>query len=485
MPEPRPHSECVCLVGAGSSGLAAARALADRGIPFDGYERGSDIGGIWRYRNDSGRSPAYASLETNTSRDRTSFRVFPMTDAPAGYLEHSRLLGYFEDFADEFGLRDAFRFRTEVTRVRLLESRGEGPDTDRDGIGEGEAEVTVRDLDGGIGETRRYRAVLVASGHHWDARMPDFPGTFEGDVIHSRVYRNPEDPVPIAGRRVLVVGIGNSACDIGCEAAGVAARTLISTRRRAHVLPKFLLGRPLDRWITPLTSRLPVRVQAAALGTLVRLGRGDQRRFGIPRPAHRLGEEHPTISQALPGLVRAGRIELRPDIERLEGRRVRFVDGSADEVDVIVCATGYHVSFPFLDGALLDRIDPPADGAPVRENGRIAGNRIRLYRRVVPPGAPGLYFVGLIQPLGAIPPLAEAQAEWVADLLAGEARLPSGAEMRAAILAEEARLEARFVASSRHTLEVDFHPYLRALHRERRGGRARAMAAWRGEAAPP
>lgn len=480
MPDPPAHPQRVCLVGAGSSGLAAARALSERGIAFDGFERGSDVGGIWRYRNDTARSPAYASLQTNTSRDRTVFRALPEPDAPPGYVHHSELLAYFEAFTDRFGLRDAFRFRTEVTTVRALAPHREGPERDGWGLGAGGNEVAggfevaVRVVDGEAEERRRYRAVLVASGHHWDARMPEFPGTFDGEIMHSRVYRSPREPVPLAGRRVLVVGIGNSACDIACEVAGVAERTLVSTRRGAHVLPKWLFGRPLDRWIGPLTSRLPVRVQAATLGALVRLGRGDQRRFGIPRPAHRLGEAHPTISQALPELVRDGRVDLRPHIERLEGDRVRFVDGRADEVDAIVCATGYHVSFPFLDAELLDRIDPPAAGAPRREHGRIADNRIRLFRHVVPPDVPDLYFLGLIQPLGAIPPLAEAQAEWVADLLAGEARLPPEAEMREEIRRIEARLDERFVASDRHTLEVDFFPYLRSLRRERRRGRKRA-----------
>ena len=454
----------VCIVGAGSSGIVAAKILAERGIPVEGFELGSDIGGIWRYRNDSGRSPAYASLRTNTSKHRTAYRCHPV-DGPRDFVPNAELLGYFEGFVDRFGVRDHFRFETEVVGVGEIEGgfrvrtrpRGAGP-ADRGG--------------GPVEEHGPYRAVVLAAGHHWDARMPRLSGSFTGSLIHSRDYRTPTDPVAIAGRRVLVVGIGNSACDIVCEVAEVADRTLLSTRRGAHVLPKYLLGRPIDQWVTPLSSRLPVDLQAGALGLLVSASRGDQRRWGIPRPAHRLGHEHPTLSQDLPRLAADGRVEVKPDIETVDGAAVRFVDGSRADLDAIICATGYHVGFPYLDDALLDRIDP--GGAADRVNGRIRDNRIDLYRHVVSPDCPGLYFLGLVQPLGAIPPLAEAQAEWVADLLDGSAALPPVEEMRDSMTRTRAGLSRRFVDSSRHTLEVDFFPYLRLMARERRHGRRRA-----------
>ena len=449
----------VCIIGAGSSGIVAAAILGDRGLSVEGYELGSDVGGIWRYANDSGRSPAYASLQTNTSMHRTAYRRFPL-DEPRDYVPNEGLLEYFEAFSDRFAVRDCFRFRTEVVGVRA----------DEDAY-----LVTVRDREGGADETRRYRAVVVAAGHHWDARIPELRGEFGGQVIHSREYRTPSDPIELAGRRVLVVGIGNSACDITCEVARVAAQTVLSTRRSAHVLPKYLLGRPIDQWVTPASSRLPVGVQAGVLRALVRLSRGDQRKFGIPLPEHALGHEHPTLSQDLPELCDDGRVVVCPDIERMDGRAVFFVDGRSTDVDVIICATGYHVSFPYMDAGLLDAVDP--EGAEGRVNGRIPGNRIRLYRNVVAPDAPRLFFLGLVQPLGPIPPLAEAQAEWVADLLEGTATLPSADEMWQAIAETEAELGRRFVASSRHTLEVDFFPYRRLIERERRLGRERAAQA--------
>lgn len=445
-----------CVIGAGSSGIVTVKVLSERGLRFTGFELGSDIGGIWRYGNDSGRSPAYASLETNTSDARTAYRSFPIDRGSPRYLHHSELLSYLEAFADRFGVRRHIRFRTRVERVTATD---EG------------FQVTARDLRTGALRSGMYAHVIVCTGHHWDARLPEAAEAFGGVAFHSREYRTPRWPEGLAGNRVGVVGIGNSACDIVCEVSEVAARTILSTRRGAHVLPKELFGRPLDRWITPLSSRLPTRWQARILDLLVRLDRGDQRRFGIPRPDHRLDGAHPTLSRHLPDLVRAGRIEVRPDIASFEGRRVLFSDGSEEELDVLIFATGYHISFPFLSDALLDRIDPP--GRASRENGRIADNRIRLYRHVVPPDAPGLFFLGLVQPLGAIPPLAEAQAEWIADLIEGVGDLPPAGRMWREIEATERQLEKRFVASRRHTLEVDVFPYRRALERERRRGRRR------------
>jgi cation diffusion facilitator CzcD-associated flavoprotein CzcO len=448
----------VCIIGAGSSGIVAAAALVERGLSVEGFELGSDIGGIWRFRNDSGRSPAYASLQTNTSKHRTAYRRFPV-DGPRDYVPNGELLAYFEAFADRFEVRDRFRFGTEVTDVRS------------DGA---EYVVTFRSRDGATEDRRHYGAVVVAAGHHWDARVPRFEGSFDGEIFHSREYRTPTDPLDLAGRRVMVVGIGNSACDITCEVAGVAEQTMLSTRRSAHVLPKYLLGRPIDQWVTSASSRLPVDVQAGVLRLLVRLSRGDQRKLGIPLPSHRLGREHPTLSQDLPRLSADGRVDVRPDVARLDGRTVHFVDGSSARVDVIICATGYHVSFPYLDDELLDRVDRAGAGA--RTGGRIPGNRVRLYRHVVAPDAPGLFFLGLVQPLGPIPPLAEAQAEWVADLLDGTGVLPPADEMWRVIEETEAELRRRFVESSRHTLEVDFFPYRRLIERERRASKKRALS---------
>jgi cation diffusion facilitator CzcD-associated flavoprotein CzcO len=418
----------VCVIGAGSSGIAAAQVLHERGIPFDCFEKGSGVGGNWRYQNDNGVSAAYRSLHINTSRRQMQYASYPMPKHLPHYPSHWDIAQYFDDFVDHFGLRELITFRTEVTSVVPVE---------------GEWEVTA----GGV--ARRYRAVLVANGHHWDARWPSFPGTFDGEVMHAHDYREPD---VLVGRRVLVLGIGNSACDIAVESSRVADRTFLAMRRGAHILPKFLRGRPTDEGSTPFLSRLPLAVQRALFTPALRLAQGDPTSYGLPAPDHKLLSAHPTISSELLPRIGHGDIAVKPNIDRYDGPDVVFVDGSRERVDLVVYCTGYRISFPFLDPSVMDPVD----------------NRVALYRRVVHPAYEGLFFIGLLQPLGAVMPLAEAQAHWVADLLQGRSSLPSRAVMEREIERDRVRMAKRFVASPRHTVEVDFHPYLRTLAKERR-----------------
>lgn len=428
----------VCIVGAGSSGIAACQVLAARGIPFDCFEKGSQVGGNWRYENDNGMSSAYRSLHINSARKLMSFRSFPMPEDYPDYPNHFQIAKYFDDYVEHFGLAEKIRFRTEVVSV---EPAG------------GEWEVTVEGA-GGERETARYRAVLVANGHHWDPRWPEppFPGAgeFEGEQIHAHHYREPD---LLAGKRVLVLGIGNSAVDIAVESSRIAEATFLAMRRGAYVLPKFLGGKPIDEASPPVASRLPLPVQRFFMARLLRLAVGEMTDYGLPKPDHKLLEAHPTVSSELLPRVGHGDIAVKPNIERFGGgRTVRFIDGSEEEIDLVVYCTGYRIVFPFLDERVFAAHD----------------NRMPLYRRVVPPDRPGLYFVGFIQPLGPIMPLAEAQAEWIADLLTDRAALPSVAEMRKEIAGYERWLTKRYVSSKRHTIEVDFHPYMREIQRERK-----------------
>ncbi len=440
-----------CIIGAGASGLVAAKTLHERGLPFDCFEKGSDVGGLWRYDNDNGMSSIYRSLHVNTSRGRMDFSDFPMPDGFPDFPHHTEVLAYFEAYVDHFGFRDRITFRTEVVRVA---------DNDK-----GSFDVTVRGIETGETETRTYGAVLVANGHHWDPHLPTFPGTFDGLAMHSHDYRTPD---VLSGKRVLVVGVGNSGCDIVCEAARVAERAYLSTRRGAHVTPKYLLGRPLDSFVSPVTARLPYRLQNLTASVLLFLTRGRQSWYGFPTPDEPYGALHPTVSSDLLNLVGHGKIDVRPNVERLAGGRVRFTDGSEAAVDVIVYATGYNLSFPFFDDGFLT---PEA-------------NHLPLFLHVAPPDVPNLYFIGLVQPVGALMPLAEVQARWVADVLGGRAGLPTPEAMRDAIRKREKRDRKRYVHSRRHTIEVDFYPYKRAVEEERKKGRKRApeqaLAAARG-----
>jgi len=428
----------VCVIGAGSSGIASCQVLDARGIPFDCFEAGSQVGGNWRYLNDNEMSSAYRSLHINTSRDVMGYATFPMPESLPNYPNHFQIAEYFDSYVDHFGLRDKITFRTEVVRVEPA------------GVG---WNVTTGHRDTGERRTTRYRAVLVASGHHWDPRWPEppFPGSddFTGEQTHAHYYKVPE---PYRGKRVLVLGIGNSAADIAVETAAVSERTFLAMRRGAHVIPKYVLGRPFDALAKTPITRLPLAVQRLILSTSLRVVQGRMTDYGLPEPDHKPLSAHPTVSADLLNRLGHGDLTVKPNLAHLDGDKVEFADGSVERIDAIVYCTGYKITFPFLDAAVVSAAD----------------NRIGLFHRVVDPDHDGLYFVGLVQPLGAIMPLAEAQSEWVADLLDGTARLPSTAEMRREIASYQRRTAARYVASKRHTIQVDFMDHLRELANERR-----------------
>jgi cation diffusion facilitator CzcD-associated flavoprotein CzcO len=428
----------VALIGAGSSGIAAAKALHEKGVPFDCFEASDRIGGNWVFGNKNGMSSAYRSLHINTSRDRMEYSDFPMPKSYPDFPHHSQIAEYFDAYVDHFGLRDRIRFRTAVGHAG---QRADG---------------TWR-LTDQHGESRDYDMLLVANGHHWDRRWPEpeFPGSdsFEGIQMHAHDYR---DNGFLAGKDVVVLGMGNSAMDIAVESSYVARSTHLAARRGAWIVPKYLFGKPLDQIATmPL---VPHWLNARVGEMIVRLHTGRPERYGLPRPDHRFGSAHPTVSGRILDRITHGTITPRPNIARLGSDWVQFADGERVRADVVIYCTGYKISFPFFDEDFITAPD----------------NRIDLFRRVFAPHNPSLAFVGLLQPIGATMPLAEAQGQWIAEYLRGEYHLPSPAAMEADIRREQRRMRKRYVASKRHTIQVDFDRYLYDLRRERRRGAARA-----------
>ena len=441
--EPDPSLPKACVIGAGSCGVAAAKALYEGKIPFDCFEAGPLIGGLWKIENPNGLSGAYTTLEMNTSGPRMSFSDFPIgTD---DYPPHADVGDYFDRYVDHFGFRGKITFNTRVEHVQPLEGGG--------------FEVTIsgEGAEGGE-ERRRYDAVIVGNGHHWDPRWPEppFPGEFDGVQMHSHDYRRPEQ---LEGRRVIVVGGGNSGMDIARDASFVADATYLSLRRGVHVIRK-RLGRknmPVDQTLAPPWLPWPVKQKGFEV---LRRRSGSISDYGFPEPDHKVGHAHPTLSDLIHDRLAAGAVIAKPNIRELRGDRVEFEDGSVVEADAIVYCTGYKVNFPFFDQGFISARD----------------NDLPLYRRTFHPEVEGVYFLGLAQPLGAIMPMAEQQSKWITALLRGEYTLPPRERMRADIARVRAAQAKRFYASKRHTMEVDFDEWMRDARREIARGAKRLSA---------
>ncbi|SUA72926.1 Phenylacetone monooxygenase [Nocardia otitidiscaviarum] len=432
----------VCVIGAGPSGITAAKRLAEYGIPFDCYEASDEVGGNWYFKNPNGMSACYQSLHIDTSKFRLAFEDYPAPAEWPDFPHHSQLHRYFRDYVDHFGLRDRIIFNTKVIDARR----------DADGLWT----VTTD-----TGRTEVYDAVVVCNGHHWDPRMPDYPGEFDGVLMHSHAYNDPFDPIDMRGKRIVVVGMGNSGLDIATELSQrfIASEFYLSARRGVWVLPKYVNGKVGDKSSMP--AWMPPKLGLKLKQRFVVKNRGHMRNYGLPEPDHLPFEAHPSASEEFLHRAGCGDIVFKPAITRLDGPRVHFADGSVAEVDVIVCATGYHISFPFF-----------ADPA-LKPDER---NVFPLFRQMIKPGVDNLFYLGLAQPLPTLVNFAEQQSKLVAAYLTGNYHLPSQAEMHADIEAAEARRTGRYYDSPRHTIQIEFEPYVRDLMKEMERGTKRAAA---------
>ncbi len=425
-------SDKICIIGAGCSGFTMAKRLKEAGLAYDQFEASDDIGGNWYHNNPNGMSACYQSLHIDTSKYRLAFEDFPVPDDWPDFPHHSLMLSYFHDYVAHFGLREHIRFNTRVDDVKR----------DADGL----YDVTLSS-----GESRRYRAVVVANGHHWDPKTPtEYQGRFEGLQFHSHAYDSPFAPHDLRGKRVLIVGVGNSAMDIASEVSQrpIASKCYVSTRRGVWVLPKYLNGQPADKALLP--GWVPMKLGRLLAASMIKKRVGAMENFGLPKPDHDPLTAHPSVSGEFLTRLGSGDIEIRPGIERLRATGVDFTDGSSEEVDVIIWATGYKISFPFLKQNDL----------------AVEQNRFPLYRRMLRPGWDNLFFVGLAQPLPTLVNLAEQQSKFVLAVLQGKIKLPSDAEMERRILQDEKRYLGHYYNSERHTIQIDFNHYVADLRRD-------------------
>lgn len=443
---PRPHrrgdrgAKTVAVVGAGPAGLCAAKYMLSAGFDVTVYEAGSGVGGLWFYNNDSGFSSAYRTLHINTDKHITQFEDFPLAETASVFPHHTEMRRYLEDYAAKFQLIEHILFKTAVTEVEPVEE---------DGL----VRWRVHDNQGGA---REFDVAIVANGHLSTPRHPNFGGQFTGEYLHSHYYR---DPVDFVGKRICIVGAGNSACDIAADVCGTAERTVMAVRSGVVINPKLVLGVPLTQIATRLARwRVPDPAIGSVMKLITRVVHGDMKRWGFKEPD---AATHPTSHATLISHIAYRRIEVKPGIRAVNGRTVEFDDGTAEEFDTLIAATGYVVDIPIVSDDVLAFSD---EWAP-------------LYKRVVPVDWPGLYFVGLIQYVGPLFSSFEAQSKWIREIETGRCLLPSQQEMAADIAAKREYNRRAFHGSPRHSLEEPAKPYQRDLLRETARGAARLRAA--------
>lgn len=371
------------LVGAGPTGLAAAKVLIEQGIAFQGFELHSDVGGLWDI--DGPRSTMYQTAHLISSKHKTEFTDFPMDEAVADYPSHSELKRYFRAFADRFDLRRHFLFNTEVLSAKPLGASGEG------------WLLTWRDAHG---ETHKggFAGLLIANGTLSEPNMPQFNGEFAGELIHSSDY---SAPAQLAGKRVLIVGAGNSGCDIAIDAIHHAASTDISMRRGYHFVPKYIFGKPADTIGGAI--KLPMWLKRRINGTILKWFTGDPQRLGFPKPDHALYESHPIVNSLVLFHAGHGDLKVRPDIDRFDGNTVHFKDGSQADYDLVLAATGYRLHYPFVDRELLNW----------------QGSAPHLFLNAMHPSRDDVFVLGMVEASGLGWQGRHEQAELIARYLRG------------------------------------------------------------------
>ncbi|XP_056271504.1 flavin-containing monooxygenase 5-like isoform X2 [Pseudoliparis swirei] len=371
-----------------------------------------------------------------------SLSDFPPPAELPNYLHHSEVLLYLRLYAQAFHLLQHVHFETSVVSVRQT------ADFAATGRWEVETEGSAGRRDAGV-----FDAVMVCTGHYTRPHLPlgDFPGieSFGGRYFHSWDYRSAEG---LQGKRVLVVGVGNSGGDIAVDASRVAEKVYLSTRSGAWVVSRVARGGlPADLIGTSRLAAMVRRLLPSWVGAAVEKKLDDafdHRLYGL-KPKHGFFDQIPLVNDELPARILSGRVQVKPNVKEFCGSGVAFVDGSAiDEVDVVVFATGYDYSFPFLPPALRTK----------------CGFRLRLYRHVFPPALtrPTLAVVGFIHALGAINPLAEMQARWATRVFTGLTTLPSEESMQKEIEKDMVAMQ-RYSCSERNPVHVDYIPYLDSL----------------------
>lgn len=418
-------SNKVCVIGAGPSGITAAKNLKDEALEVVVYDLGSDVGGNWVFTEEVGHSSVFETTHIISSRTLSQYEDYPMPEDYPDYPSHKHLAKYFQDYATHFGLYPLIQFNTLVTHCERNK--------------EGKWQVTTQH--NGSETTAEFDALAVCNGHHWLPRMPQYPGQFSGEFIHAHEVKRFSR---FTGKKVLVIGGGNSAADVAVESSRVAASVDMSWRRGYWIAPKFMMGKPADVFSSKI-HWLPRKLwqKLSALSLYIRNGKNTD--YGLPNPDGPLGSHHPTINEDLFFTIRHGKIKPRPDIASLNGNEVVFKDGAKGAYDVIVACTGYIITHPFFDKSFIDYSE----------------GEVPLWLRMIHPEVDNLYFIGLFQPLGCIWPGSELQSKIMARELVGKWKRPSRIKK---LIAEELKNpDFHQINTPRHTITVDYHRFRKRL----------------------
>jgi len=419
----------VCIIGGGPLGIGLGRELSEGGIDYDLFEIESDLGGVWNTGGDSGRT--YPSLHLISPKFNTQVPDFPMPDHYPAYPNHRMMLDYIRSYARHFGVYDHAHVGTAVSWI--------SPDGDG-------WEVETASAAGGT-ETRRYDVVAICNGAQRVPHFPQpaYPGRFTGEVLHTASYKSPEQ---IAGKRVLVIGAGNSGCDVAVDAVHHARAVHHSTRRGYHYYPKFISGKPTPQWMLQLGNKFSSKDETLDyMRQVFKLAGFDGTDYGLREPDHALDAAHPIMNSQILYHIGHGDITAVDDVARFDGATVHFRDGNQAEIDVIVYATGYDREFPFLDPAILEW----KSGIP------------DLFIHIVPRRLDNLFFFGFVNAAAGLGDGMRLQGQFVRSYIQALAGKSRGYQQFLRAKQEDTPDLGQdyFVGSRRHTWEVDFWKFIK------------------------
>ena len=418
----------VCVIGAGPSGITAIKNLRDKDLSVIAYDYNHDVGGNWIFNEEESHSSVFETTHIISSKTLSQYEDFPFPPEVADYPSHRELRGYFQAYAAHFKLYEHIEFNTLVKSCNRINDR--------------EWEVTT--VCDKIEKTEIFSDLVVCNGHHWQPKLPTYPGQFSGEFLHSHQFKK---AAPFKNKKVLVIGGGNSACDVAVETSRISKKTAISWRRGYRILPKFIMGKPADLFASSMTF-LPIRIRNFLAGIMVKIATGPNSWYGLPKVNHKFGATHPTVNSELLYMIRHGKVKPKPDIVRFAGTTVHFKDGTKEEFDSVIACTGFVLTHPFFKKDFLDYSSGP----------------VPLYLKMFHPKMENLYFIGMFQPLGCIWPGAEQQSKLAALAINDEWQRPKNIETLCKREVKQPHMKQ--IETSRHTITVDFHRFIRDIKRQ-------------------